>query len=514
MTTAELAQLAELRSAVSDQTLDILERRRRSGVVRRRGWVVRRMLLAADLTGLCISFALTELLFIPITRHDPVNRTAEIILFCATLPLWAVVAKLYGLYDRDEEHADHSTVDELVGVFHLVTVGAWLLLAGAWITKIADPNMPKLAVFWASAISTVVLGRGCARALCRRRISYVQNTLVVGAGRVGQLVAQKLVQHREYGINLVGFVDSRPTESVAGLGQVQVVGEVAQLTELIRLFDIERVVIAFPPNSLEEITVVIDQLRKLDVQTDLVPRVFEEIGPRGGIHMVEGIPLIGIPPLRPTWSSLLIKRAVDVIVSSVMLVLLVPLALVIAIAIRFDSPGPILYRHGRVGLRGKRFRLLKFRTMKLEFCRGSEYGGETADAAFSKLMNDPERRAEFEATQKLETDPRVTRLGHVLRRFSVDELPQLVNVLRGDISLVGPRPITAEELNRYGDKVEQLLGLRPGLTGYWQINGRSRLSYEDRVRLDISYCNNWSLGLDLTILAKTARVLATRGEAF
>ena len=122
-------------------------------------------------------------------------------------------------------------------------------------------------------------------------------------------------------------------------------------------------------------------------------------------------------------------------------------------------------------------------------------------------MSDAERRAEFQASQKLSDDPRVTGIGRVLRRFSLDELPQLVNVLIGDISLVGPRPITAEELARYGTSVDQLLGLRPGVTGYWQINGRSRLSYEDRVRLDISYCNNWSLGLDLTIIAKTVRTL-------
>src|SRR5438046_7381361 len=129
-------------------------------------------------------------------------------------------------------------------------------------------------------------------------------------------------------------------------------------------------------------------------------------------------------------------------------------------------------------------------------------------------MSDPERRTQFEVMQKLESDPRVTSLGRVLRRLSLDELPQLVNVLRGDISLVGPRPITEEELDRYGDKVEQLLGLRPGVTGYWQINGRSRLSYEDRVRLDISYCNNWSLGLDLTILAKTLRILVAERGAY
>jgi undecaprenyl-phosphate galactose phosphotransferase len=152
--------------------------------------------------------------------------------------------------------------------------------------------------------------------------------------------------------------------------------------------------------------------------------------------------------------------------------------------------------------------------MRLEACRGQRYGGAAAEGEFSRLMSDPALASEFGATFKFERDPRVTSIGRFLRRSSLDELPQLLNVLRGDLSLVGPRPVTDAELETYyGDAVSELLTIRPGLSGYWQINGRSRLSYEDRVRLDLGYLRAWSIRLDLEILGKTARALVARRGA-
>ena len=145
--------------------------------------------------------------------------------------------------------------------------------------------------------------------------------------------------------------------------------------------------------------------------------------------------------------------------------------------------------------------------MRLEFCRGPEYGGDSAEEAFASLLRSPGRSTEFEDSYKLADDPRATRFGRFLRRSSLDELPQLWNVLKGDMSLVGPRAITEDELSRYGEFAEDLLSIRPGLTGYWQINGRSRLAYDDRVRLDLAYIGGWSLKLDVAILARTFRAL-------
>ena len=265
--------------------------------------------------------------------------------------------------------------------------------------------------------------------------------------------------------------------------------------------------IAFSNDSHEQTLDLIRSLKDLDVQIDIVPRLFETVGPNYGLHMIEGIPLVGLPPLRLAWSSKLLKRTLDVIGAVVSLILASPFLLLVALAIKIDSRGPVLYRHRRVGLSGRPIDVLKFRTMRLEACRGERYGGAQAEAVFDKLVSRPDQAAEFAATYKFANDPRVTTVGGWLRRTSIDELPQLLNVIRGDLSLVGPRAVTTDELARYGEYADALLGIRPGVTGYWQINGRSRLSYVDRVRLDLSYIRNWSLGLDLTILAKTLRAL-------
>lgn len=496
------------------RTTEILERRRSAGGLRRRGWLVRRALLTADLLGLACAFLAAELPFRGrAIGADHLGQSVEYALFLLALPVWVVVAKLYGLYDKDEERTDHSTADDFAGVFHLVTVITWLLYATSRISGVAHPEYQKLLVFWAVAATGIPLARAAGRAYCRRQIEYLQNTVIVGAGEVGQMIGQKIIEHPEYGLNLVGFVDSDPRDRRSELGHVAHLGDANELPSLVRMLDIERVVIAFSGDSHQESLELARDLRAVDVQVDIVPRLFETVGPTVGIHMVEGLPLVGLPPQRLSRSSALLKRVMDCTLSALGLLIFSPLLLCLAIAIRLDSRGPILYRHARLGQAGRDIDVLKFRTMKLESCRGERYGGVAAEEMFNDLLGDPENAAEFAVSYKLRNDPRVTRVGKLLRRTSLDELPQLLNVIRGDLSLVGPRAITNNELGRYGDDVDELLGVRPGITGYWQVNGRSQLVYEDRVRLDISYIRNWSLGLDLKILARTVRVLLSRRGA-
>src|SRR5919204_3343705 len=204
MTAAEQAALIEavasyddLAVAVDTRALQIADQRRRT--VRRRGWLVRRMLLTADFVGLVGAFLLAEFLAgLRAGASSHVGMYAEILLFLLTLPMWTVVAKLYGLYERDEERAAHSTVDDFVGVFHLVTVGTWIFLAATWVTRIAAPSLPKLLVFWVLAVGLVGVARAGARAVARSSETYIQNAIVVGAGEVGQLVAKTILQHPEY----------------------------------------------------------------------------------------------------------------------------------------------------------------------------------------------------------------------------------------------------------------------------------------------------------------------------
>jgi exopolysaccharide biosynthesis polyprenyl glycosylphosphotransferase len=511
MTAVELAQLAQLRSAVDDRTFEIIEHRRRSGGVRRRGWLVRRALLGADLVGLCLAFAITETLFVPGAGRDALTERTEELLFLLTLPAWVVVAKLYGLYSRDEERADHSTADDVVGVLQLITVGTWLLLAFSHATRLAHPSVAKLATFWVLAFVAVAGFRGAARSICRLSDYYLQNTLIVGTGQVGQLIARKLLAHPEYGLNLVGFIDPEPRRRPPDLESLAVLGSCEDVSGLVPLLDVERVIIAFSGEQHTRLLGLVKELSPLDVRIDIVPRLFEGVAPNVHVHLLEGLPLLGVPPLRLSRSSRLVKRGIDLTAGAFALLLLAPVFAALALAIRLDSPGPILYRHRRVGKGGKEIHVLKFRTMRAEACRGERYGGAEAEQMFRDLLAETGRRDEFEATYKLHDDPRVTRLGRVLRRLSLDELPQLVNVVRGDLSLVGPRAVTRDELVHYGDAVETLLGIRPGVTGYWQVNGRSRLSYADRVRLDLAYVSGWSLALDINILVKTFRTLVRPG---
>jgi exopolysaccharide biosynthesis polyprenyl glycosylphosphotransferase len=484
----------ELSTTVGERTLQILERRRKTSVVKRRGWLVRRMLLVADLVGLASAFALAELLFSHGGGANRFDLVTETVLFAATLPGWILVVKLYGLYDHDEERTDHTTVDDLVGVFHMVTVGTWLFYAGSYVTHLANPTLPKIALFWVFAIVFVTAARGVARTIARRQVTYVQNAVIVGAGDVGQLIARKLLNHPEYGINLVGFVDAEPKERRPDLGDLTLLGPPDRLPGIVRLFDVERVIIAFSNESHGRSLALIRSLKDLDIQVDIVPRLFELMGPRIGIHTVEGLPLIGLPPLELSRSSRLLKRATDIVFSALALVSLAPLMVLIALAIKKNSSGPIFFRQVRMGCRNKTFRIFKFRTMvadadarKGEFSHLNEYAKKGADARMFKIAK----------------DPRVTKVGRLLRRYSLDELPQLINVLKGEMSLVGPRPLILEEDQHVEQWARQRLDLKPGMTGPWQVLGRNDIPFDEMVKLDYLYVTNWSLRRDLGLMANT-----------
>jgi exopolysaccharide biosynthesis polyprenyl glycosylphosphotransferase len=493
----------ELTAGVDERTFQILDRRRRTATVRGRGWLVRRMLLLADIVGLLSAALLAELVQAPVAGiHDWLDPGVELLLFLAALPLWVVAAKVYRLYEKDEERTDHSTADELAGVFHLLTVVVWLMFVGAWVTGLGSPALPKLALFWLSAIVFVTLGRAAARALCRRHIAYLQNAVIVGAGDVGRLVARKLSNHPEYGVNVVGFVDDAPVERNGSGDHLTVLGSPDRLPAIVRLFDIERVILAFSRSSHAEMLDLVRALKDLEVQIDIVPRLYEVVGPHVGIHTVEGLPLIGLPPLRLSRSSMLVKRALDLVLSLAALVVLVPLLPVVALLIKLDSPGPVFFRQVRMGSGGRTFRILKLRTMVVD---ADERKAEIAHLnKHAQAGGDPRMF-------KIAGDPRITRPGRVLRRFSLDELPQLVNVVRGEMSLVGPRPLILDEDRHVTEWARQRLTLKPGITGPWQVFGRSGIPFEEMVKLDYLYVTGWSLWGDISLILRTIPVLV-RGD--
>jgi exopolysaccharide biosynthesis polyprenyl glycosylphosphotransferase len=490
---------APLETALGERSLDIVERRRAAIGQKRRGALVRRALMWADLVALSFAFTLSEVLYRPApSSFNQFGLGMEYVTFFATLPLWVVAAKLYGLYDRDESRANHTTTDDIVGVFHLVTIVAWLLLAGAYLTSVASPAVIKVATFWMLAIPLVTLARVSARALCRSRLAYVQNTVVVGAGEVGQLVARKILQHPEYGINLVGFVDDQPKEPVAGLEHLTLLGSPEQLPAVVRSLDVERVIVAFSNDPFERTVDLVRSLNDSDVQVDVVPRLFELISPSAEIHTLEGIPLLGIPSLHLSRSSKLFKRTMDVVLSGAGLIVLAPLFGLIALAIKLDSRGPVFFRQPRMGSDDKLFRIAKFRTMVVD--------AEERKAALQHL-NKHTRPGSDPRMFKIPGDPRITRIGGFLRRYSLDELPQLINVVTGEMSLVGPRPLILDEHRHVSNWARKRMNLKPGITGLWQVLGRSDISFEEMVKLDYLYVTTWSLWQDFRLILRTLPIV-------
>jgi exopolysaccharide biosynthesis polyprenyl glycosylphosphotransferase len=489
--------IEELYDALDPRTLEILARRRTKQGIRRRGWVIRRALVSADTLGLFLAFVAAELLYpVDMNKAGTLSQVAEFAFFGLCLPCWVVAAKIYGLYDKDEERTDHSTADDFSGVFHLVTVGTWLLYAASLKTDWFNPQFGKLFLFWALAVIGIPIMRSGARAMCRRQVHYLQNTVIVGAGDVGQLIARKLLQHHEYGLNLVGFVDDEPKERRGDLGHLTLLGSPDDLPQIVRLLDVERVIFAFSRTSSADQVALIRALRDREVQIDVVPRLFDVIGPRVDVHDVEGLPVLSLRPARISRSSRLVKRMIDIIGASLTLVVLAPLFLYIAWRIRRDSSGPAFFQQTRLGMDEREFNFLKFRSMHTDT-------DPRDHEAYIARFADGDVAQEASGLFKLEQGNSVTPFGQWLRRTSLDELPQLINVLRGEMSLVGPRPCIPYEIAHFEPHHFERFNVPAGITGLWQVTARAHSTFLEALDMDVAYARSCSIGLDIRLLFRT-----------
>jgi exopolysaccharide biosynthesis polyprenyl glycosylphosphotransferase len=471
---------------------------------RTRGRLIRRLLLAADVIGLLAAFVGAEALHPGRGGSFGSEVTKLFVAFVVSLPAWIIAARLYGLYDRDEERTDHSTTDDVVGVFHLVTVGVWILFAGAWLTAWTTPELRNTAIFWALAIAFITLARVVARALARRRPGYLQTAVIVGGGEIGQLIGRKYVLHPEYGIRLIGVADDSPKpfrDELAGVPILPMSG----LADLIERQAVDRVLIAFTGAPEAETLALVHELRALDVQIDIVPRLFEVVPAVVEVHSVEGITLLGLRPVRMSRSARLVKRSVDLVGASLLLILTAPLFAYIAWRIRRDSPGPVLFRQTRLGQGMREFTALKFRTM-------TDARHDDDHREYMATIMSPAASAGESGSYKLERQDSVTSVGGWLRRTSLDELPQLLNVVRGEMSLVGPRPCIPYETDLFQAHHFDRFAVPAGITGLWQVTARSRATFVEALDLDVAYARGWSLALDLKLLARTpAQLLRGQG---
>jgi exopolysaccharide biosynthesis polyprenyl glycosylphosphotransferase len=467
--------------------------------LRRRGWLLRRALLVADFGALACAIVVVDMLGAKIALGEPAIWLFGLGAFCA----WVLFAQGYGLYANDEIQAVRPTSDDVPGVILLGTLTTWLGVLVLNGTGIGRPQLDLTTAFWVAAITLMLTARASARSVVRHRFVPRERTLIVGAGRVGSEIARRLSRRPEYGLEVIGFLDDDPLHdplrSLEG-GPPQL-GATSRIEAVLRGYRVERVIFAFSRMPAREQIELFQRCMELGVQVDIVPRLYEVIGSRMQVHDVEGLPLVGLRAPRLSRSSWLLKRCLDIFVAVVLLVVLAPWLVFVALRIKLDSTGPVLFRQERMGAEGRRFRIVKFRTM---YADAEERKAELGH--LNKHTEDGPRMF------KIPNDPRVTPFGHFLRRWSIDELPQLWNVLKGEMSLVGPRPlILAEDENVVGAGRERLR-LTPGVTGLWQVLGRSDIPFREMITLDYLYVTNWSLWGDVKLLARTIpRVLQKSG---
>ncbi|HZS86078.1 MAG TPA: sugar transferase [Chloroflexota bacterium] len=384
-----------------------------------------------------------------------------------------------------------TTMDAYLNSGFAVTVAmAVVIVAGASLQQGAVSRL-AYAYAWLCMIALLYLGRGVRGTLLARSYrlgSGMKRVLVVGATPVGKMVMQNVAARRASGYQVIGYLgenDSTPQR----FGRFPCLGTVAVLDRVLEKQGVDEVIVALPSASHAHVADIVARCESRKVGVKFVPDLFDLRLSRVQIDGVARIPLIDVRDAQPSILATLAKRTLDVVVASLALVAALPIMVATALAIKLESPGPILFRQQRLGKNGRPFTILKFRSMRSD-----------AEQQLAALLASNEASGPI---FKMRYDPRVTRVGRFIRTFSIDELPQLWNVLRGDMSLVGPRPPLASEVAQYSDWHRRRLEATPGITCLWGVSGRSQLDFDEMVMLDIYYIDNWSLGLDLHIILRT-----------
>ncbi len=458
-----------------------------------------RVLLAVVLDGCTIAaaFSLAYLLrfywqLIPAEDSPPAAPYFAIL--TTVIPAWLLIFAAYGLYRERLQ----SFLDEALKAVSAISVGMMGLLASSFFYRQFSYSRLWIIYAWILSLLLLLAVRGMLRAMLRAlraRGVDVWRVLVVGGGPEGITLVRTLRARPELGHRPVAFLDPTGRGEIDG---IPVVGTPSEVLAAVRRLAAHRVIIAQPPDARELTMQVAAMCQEAGVPFAIVPDLYTLVATGAGVEVVGQLPLLTLRGTAARGWGRRLKDGLDVVGALIGLLLALPLFAVLAGCIILDSPGPIFYRQRRIGKGGVPFRAWKFRTMHTD--------------AESRLVNHPTLRMQFERAFKLVDDPRVTRMGRWLRRTGLDELPQLLNVLLGEMSLVGPRPIVEDELRKYGPWERRLLCVKPGLTGLWQVLRHSEPNYAERVSLDMYYIDHWSVGLDLKILLRTLpSVIAGRG---
>ena len=431
-----------------------------------------------------------------VTRIKPSNA----VLCVALVIVWHFCLKAYGLY---QSYRLRNTGDAIVDVAKAVGASSVALLIaaqlGGWKT-ITLLTVLLFCLFGIAFVSGLRMTVYRMSQLFRRRGINTKSLLVIGGGPRAQQLMKKIASRSEVGYKIIGFLDSSPMFSSSGAGGVPWLGEFAELSHIIDTRVVDEAAIALPIKSqYSQIKVAIDRLEEqgiaIHLLSDFFPHQLAKVKPTE----FQGLPLLSLTSTAPFCWRTEVKRLLDVVISATLLVVGAPVFVLSAIAIKLDSPGPIFFTQERMGYNKRRFTMIKFRTMVTN-----------AESRMDEIEHLNEKDGPI---FKITNDPRITKVGRFLRKSSIDELPQLINVLIGDMSLVGPRPLSIRDASNLEQAWQKRrFSVKPGMTCLWQISGRSNLSFDEWVELDLEYIDTWSLQLDWWILLKTLpAVVAARG---
>jgi len=413
---------------------------------------------------------------------------------------WLAIFAIAGLYKKEnllggtEEYA-------LVG--RATTIGMLVLIVAGFLQPAFIIARGWVLMAWLFSLVLIDAGRFVLRRvvyLLRRKGLFLSKTIIVGANDEGLSLARQLKAWKTSGLDVIGFVDKKFKPGTLLFGNMRVLGDMEQLDDVIQGYGVEELVLASSAISSHDKMLEIFQRYGVNsgVNVRMSSGLYEIITTGLTVKEFAYVPLVGVNKVRLAGLDTFIKFATDMLITIPAMILLFPIMLIIGIVIKLDSPGPIFHRRRVMGVNKRQFDALKFRTMYVD-----------GDSIIDKY---PGLKAELVRNYKLKDDPRVTRIGRFLRKWSLDELPQLLNVIMRDMSVVGPRMICPDEMGNYSQWNINLLTVKPGITGLWQVSGRSDVTYEERVRLDMHYIRNWSIWLDVQILIRTVpAVLKARG---
>ncbi|GAB4579940.1 MAG: sugar transferase [Anaerolineales bacterium] len=457
-------------------------------------------LLLSDLLMLGLAFRMAYFirfdLELPIFQEEAFESTLFYQrLVMILIPLWILILGVSGAYDRKKLLGG---TQEYSIVFNSATLGTLLIIAFSFITPDFILSRGWLFIAWALVFFLPSVARFLLRRivyLLRQKGFFVSNAIIVGANNEGISLATQFQHRVSSGLHILGFIDKKIPVGKLVHGDLKILGDLEQIDDVIHQYKVEEIILASSAISTRDKVMEIFQKYGVasNVNVRLSSGLYEIITTGLSVQEIGSVPMFSINQVRLTGVDVFLKAMLDYFITIPGLLLISPFFLFLIIAIKLDSPGPAIYRRRVMGVNGEQFDAYKFRTM---YVNGDEI-----------LARHPELKAELEQNHKLKDDPRITKIGHFLRKTSLDELPQLINVLKRDMSLVGPRIIAPEEMKKYSKWDINLLTVHPGITGLWQVSGRSDLSYKERVNLDMYYIRNWSIWLDLQILFQTIPVV-------